>query len=32
MSLFADNIKFCAKVEDQGVSLTSDTHVASFSH
>ena len=32
VSLFADNIKFCAKVEGQGVTLTFDTHVASFTH
>ena len=32
MSLFADYVKFCAKVEGQGVTLTSDTQVASFTH
>ena len=32
MSLFADYVKFCAKVERQGVTLTFDTHVASFTH
>ena len=31
-SLFADYIKFCAKVEGQVVTLTSDTYVASFTH
>ena len=30
MSLFANNIKVCAKVEGQEVTLTSDTHVALF--
>ena len=32
MSLFADYVKFCAKVEGQGVTLTFDTPVASFTH
>ena len=32
MSLFADYVKFCAKVEGQGVALTFDTHLASFTH
>ena len=32
MSLFADYVKFCANVEGQGVTLTFDTHVASFTH
>ena len=32
MSLFADYVKLCAKVEGQGVTLTFDTHVASFTH
>ena len=32
LSLFADYVKFCAKVEGQGVPLTFDTHVASFTH
>ena len=32
MSLFADYVTFCAKVEGQGVTLTFDTHVASFTH
>ena len=32
LSLFADYVKFCAKVEGQGVTLTFDTHVASFTH
>ena len=32
MSLFADYAKFCAKGEGQGVTLTFDTHVASFTH
>ena len=32
LSLFADYVKFCAKVEGQGVTLTRDTHVASFTH
>ena len=31
-SLFADYVKFCTKVEGQGVTLTFDTHVASFTH
>ena len=31
MSLFAD-IKFCAKVKGQGVTLTFDTHVALFTY
>ena len=31
-SLFADFVKFCAKVEGQGETLTFDTHVASFTH
>ena len=31
MSLFADYVKFCAEVEGQGVTMTFDTHVASFS-
>ena len=30
--LFADYVKFCAKVKDQGMSLTFDTHVASYTH
>ena len=30
MSLFADYVKLCAKVEGQGLTLTFDTHVASF--
>ena len=32
MSLFADYVKFSAKVEVHGVTLTFDTHVASFTH
>ena len=32
MRLFADYVKFCAKVEGQGVTLTFVTHVASFTH
>ena len=32
MSLFAEYVKFSAKVEGQGVTLTFDTHVASFPH
>ena len=32
MSLFADYVKFYAKVEGQGMTLTFDTHVASFTH
>ena len=32
MSLFADYVKFCANVEGQGVTLTFDTRVASFTH
>ena len=32
MSLFADYVKFCAKAKGQGVTLTFDTHVASFTH
>ena len=32
MSLIADYVKFCAKVEGQGVTLTFDTHVALFTH
>ena len=32
MSLFADYVKFCAMVVGQGVTLTFDTHVASFTH
>ena len=33
MSLFADYVKFCAKVNGQGMTLTFDTHVAcSFSY
>ena len=32
MSLFADYVTFCAKVEGQGVTLTFATHVASFTH
>ena len=32
MSLFADYVKFCAKVEGQGVTVTFDTHVASSTH
>ena len=31
-SLFADYVKFCAKVEGQEVTLTFDTQVASFTH
>ena len=31
ISLFADYVKFCAKVEGQGVTLTFVTYVASFS-
>ena len=31
MSLFTDYVKFSAKVEGQGVTLTFNTHVASFS-
>ena len=31
MILFADYVKFCAKVKGQGVTLTFVTHVASFS-
>ena len=30
MSLFAHYVKFCAMVEGQGVTLTFDTHEASF--
>ena len=32
MSLFADCVKFWAKIESQGVILTFDTHVASSTH
>ena len=32
MSLFTDYVKFCAKFEGQGVTLTFVTHVASFTH
>ena len=32
MSLFAKYVKFCAKVKGQEVTLTFDTHVASFTH
>ena len=32
MSLYADYVKFCAKVESQGVTLTFVTHIASFIH
>ena len=32
LSLFADYVKFCAKVKGQGVTLIFDTHVASFTH
>ena len=32
MSLFGDYVTVCAKVEGQGVTLTFDTHVASFTH
>ena len=32
MSLFADYVKFCAKVKGQGMTLTFDDHVASFTH
>ena len=32
MSLFADYVKFYAKVKGQGVTLTFDAHVASFTH
>ena len=32
MNLLADYIKFCAKVEGQGVTLTFVTHDASFTH
>ena len=32
MSLLADYVKFCAKVEGQGVNLTFDTYVASLTH
>ena len=32
MSLFADYVKFCANVKGQGLTLTSDIHVASFDH
>ena len=32
MSLFADYVKFCAKVIGQGVTLTFVSHVASFTH
>ena len=31
-SLFVDCVKFCAKVQGQGVTLTFYTHVASFTH
>ena len=30
--LFADYVKFCAKVEFQGVTVTVDTHVALLTH
>ena len=29
---YADYVKFCAKVEGQGVTLTFVMHVASFTH
>ena len=29
---FAHYVKVCAKIEDQGVILTFDTHLASFTH
>ena len=32
MCLFADYVQFCTKVEGQGVTLTFDTHIASFTH
>ena len=32
MSLFADYVKFCAKVKGQGVTLTFDVQVAPFTH
>ena len=32
MGLFAEYVKFCAKVEGQGVTLIFNTHVASFTH
>ena len=32
MSLSDDYVKFCAKAERHCVTLTSDTHVASFTH
>ena len=32
MSLFAESVKFYVKVGGQGVTLTFDTHVASFTH
>ena len=32
LSLFADYVKFCAKVKGQGVTLIFDTHVASYIH
>ena len=32
MTIFADYVKFCAKVKGQGVTLTFDSHVASFTH
>ena len=32
MSLSTDYVKFSAKVEGQGVTLTFNTHVASFTH
>ena len=32
MSLFADYVKFCVKVEGQGVTLTFDTHRVSVTH
>ena len=32
MSLFADYVKFYAKVEGQGVTLTFDIHVGQASH
>ena len=32
MSLFADYVKLCAKVEGQGVTLNFDSHIVSFTH
>ena len=32
MSLFANYVKFCAKIKGQGVTLTFATHVALFTH